>query len=188
MATAREYAVVDRQFLFQRVACRGLGLVSLSRRDRSAWRHQLLWPLFGLANQLLSVIALCLGTTLLIKMQKAKYLFVTLIPLAFMCVVTFSAGYLKVFSSDPRIGFLSGAQTLRSSADSMTDLSKAADAIRQASVWRLDAIVALAFLVLVFLIVAGCAREWWRLLRGTKRIVLHESEFVPVTQVAQSVA
>ena len=147
-----------------------------------------LWPLFGLANQLLSVIALCLGTTLLIKMQKTKYLFVTLIPLAFMCVVTFSAGYLKVFSPDPKIGFLSGAQSLLRSADSMTDLSKATDAVRQAAVWRLDAIVALAFLVLVFLIVAGCTREWWRLLRGTKRIVLHESEFVPVTQVAQSVA
>ena len=147
-----------------------------------------LWPLFGLANQLLSVIALCLGTTLLIKMQKAKYLFVTLVPLAFMCVVTFSAGYLKVFSPDPRIGFLSGAERLRLSADSMTDLARAADTIRQASVWRLDAVVALAFLVLVFLIVAGCAREWWRLLRGSKRIVLHESEFVPASsmQLAQN--
>ncbi len=139
-----------------------------------------LWPLFGLANQLLSVIALCLGTTLLIKMQKTKYLFVTLLPLAFMCVVTFSAGYLKVFSPDPKIGFLSGAQSLQNAADSMTDLAKASDAIRQAAVWRLDAIVALSFLLLVFLIVAGCAREWWRLLRGTKRIVLHESEFVAV--------
>ncbi len=139
-----------------------------------------LWPLFGLANQLLSVIALCLGTTILIKMRKTRYLFVTLAPLCFMCVVTFSAGYLKVFSDDPKIGFLSGAQSLLQNAESMSDAAKAANMIRQAAVWRFDAVVALAFLALVFLIVAGCAREWWRMLRGTKRIVLHESEFVPV--------
>jgi carbon starvation protein len=147
-----------------------------------------LWPLFGLANQLLSVIALCLGTTLLIKMGKTKYLFVTLVPLVFMCAVTFSAGYLKVFSPDPRIGFLSGAQSLVQNADSTSDLAKAADMIRQATVWRFDAVVALAFLLLVFLILAGCAREWSKLLRGTKRIVLHEGEFVSARsmQLAQN--
>ncbi len=146
-----------------------------------------LWPLFGLANQLLSVIALCLGTTLLIKMHKAKYLFVTLLPLCFMCAVTFSAGYLKVFSSDPRLGFLSGARSLLQQASTMSDSMKAAELIRQASVWRFDAFVAIFFLVLVLAILLGSARQWLQLIRGTKRVVLHESKFVPITpaQLAQ---
>jgi carbon starvation protein len=143
-----------------------------------------LWPLFGLANQLLSVVALCLGTTLLIKMRKSKYLFVTLVPLCFMCAVTFSAGYLKVFSPDPRLGFLSGAQSLLSQAATITDPLQAANLARQATIWRFDAFVAVFFLVLVLLIVLGSARQWWQLLRGTKRVVLHESEFVPLSAVS----
>ncbi len=146
-----------------------------------------LWPLFGLANQLLSVVALCLGTTLLIKMHKTKYVFVTLVPLCFMCVVTFSAGYLKVFSSDPRLGFLSGARSLLREASGMADITKAAELVRQAVVWRFDALVAVFFLVLVLAIVLGSARQWGQLIRGTKRVVLHESEFVPISpaQLAQ---
>ncbi len=140
-----------------------------------------LWPLFGLANQLLSVVALCLATTILIKMHKAKYLFVTVLPLVFMCVVTFSAGYLKVFSSDPRLGFLSGARSLLHEATGITDPARAADLVRQAGVWRFDALVAIFFLALVLLIVIGSAKQWWQLLRGTKRLVLHESEFVPIS-------
>jgi carbon starvation protein len=140
-----------------------------------------LWPLFGLANQLLSVVALCLATTILIKMHKAKYLFVTVLPLAFMCVVTFSAGYLKVFSPDPRLGFLSGARSLLHEAAGIADPPRAADLVRQAGVWRFDAMVAIFFLVLVLLIAIGSARQWWQLLRGTRRVVLHESEFVSIS-------
>jgi carbon starvation protein len=146
-----------------------------------------LWPLFGLANQLLSVVALCLGTTLLIKMGKARYVWVTLAPLCFMCVVTFSAGLIKIFSSDPKLGFFSGAKALMENASS-TAPERAADMIRQAGVWRFDALVAFGFLLLVFLIVAGCAVEWWRLLRGTQPVVLHESEFVPLSAVRSGVS
>jgi carbon starvation protein len=144
-----------------------------------------LWPLFGLANQLLAVIALCLATTVLIKMQKVKYLFVTLVPLMFMCVVTFSAGYLKIFSADPKLGFISGAQSLTEKASGLGG-DKAGELVRQAAVWRFDALVAGSFLVLVFLIVLGSAIQWWQLIRGTKPVVLRESEFVPAGGIALS--
>src|SRR5213595_2643596 len=147
-----------------------------------------LWPLFGLANQLLAVIALCLATTVLIKMQKAKYLFVTLLPLVFMCLVTFSAGYLKIFSADPKLGFLSGAHSLAQQASGIVDPTKAAELTRQARVWQFDAIVAGFFLLLVFLIVVGSASQWWQLIRGTKPVVLRESEFVLVANVTASTA
>jgi carbon starvation protein len=145
-----------------------------------------LWPLFGLANQLLSIIALCLGTTVLIKMGKARYIFVTLIPLCFMAAVTFSAAYLKIFSANPKLGFWSGADDYVRKAAALTDPVKAAEMTRQAAIWRFDAFVAFAFVTLVFLIAAGSALEWWKLLRGGKRIVLHESEFIPLARAESS--
>ncbi len=141
-----------------------------------------LWPLFGLANQLLSVIALCLATTLLIKMQKTRYLFITVGPLLFMCAVTFSAGWLKIFSADPKLGFLSGATSLTEKA-TLLQGSAAAGMLRQASVWRFDAFVAGTFLVLVLLILLGSAHQWWQLIRGTQSARLHESEFVPLSEL-----
>ena len=120
-------------------------------------------------------------------MHKAKYIFVTLVPLGFMCAVTFSAGYLKVFSADQRLGFLSGARSLVDRALTLADAEKASELVRQAGVWRFDAFVAIFFLVLVAAIVLGSARQWWQLIRRRKRIVLHENKFVPITpaQLAQ---
>jgi len=145
-----------------------------------------LWPLFGLANQLLSVVALCLGTTLLIKMGKARYLFITVVPLLFMAVVTFSAGYMKIFSPDPNLGLLAGAQSAIQKSFHAADASAAAVLARQATMYRVDVFVAATFLVLVLLILVGSAAEWYRLLAGRERIKLHESEFVPLAEVATS--
>jgi carbon starvation protein len=145
-----------------------------------------LWPLFGLANQLLSVVALCLGTTLLIKMGKARYLFITIVPLLFMAVVTFSAGYMKIFSPDPNLGLLASAQSAIQKSAQATDPSAVALLVRQATMYRVDVFVAASFLLLVLLIVIGSAVEWYRLLAGRKRIKLHESEFVPLAEVAAS--
>jgi hypothetical protein len=66
----------------------------------------------------------------------------------------------------------------------ISDPVKAANLTRQASIWRFDAFIAIFFLVLVFLIVLGSAKQWWQLLRGTKRVVLHESKFVPLSAVS----
>jgi carbon starvation protein len=105
-----------------------------------------------------------------------------------MCAVTFSAGYLKVFSADPKLGFLSGAQALTAQASGTSDPTKAAELTRQAAVWQFDAIVAGFFMLFVFLIVVGSAAQWWQLIRGTKPVVLRESEFVPVNSVTTSAA
>ena len=69
-----------------------------------------LWPLFGIANQMLAAVALMLGTVVLYKMKKDRYAWVTMAPAAWLLVCTLSAGWLKIFSSDPKVGFLSNAQ------------------------------------------------------------------------------
>jgi carbon starvation protein len=131
-----------------------------------------LWPIFGVANQLLAVIALALGTTVLIKMGKARYLWVTLMPLAWLLAVTMTAGWMKIFSADPRLGFLSAAH--------------AATNPRQALNAHVDAAVTAVFLVLVAVIVLANARVWWLLLAGRRAPDLHEEPFVPAKALDQA--
>ncbi|MHA6125207.1 carbon starvation protein [Pseudomonas mohnii] len=69
-----------------------------------------LWPLFGISNQMLAGIALMLGTVVLIKMKRQRYIWVTLLPAAWLLVCTTTAGFIKLFDANPAIGFLSLAK------------------------------------------------------------------------------
>lgn len=72
----------------------------------------ILWPLFGIANQMLAAIALSVGTAILIKTGRIKFAWITIIPLTWLLIITTSAAYQKIFSDDIRIGFLASAQSM----------------------------------------------------------------------------
>ena len=146
-----------------------------------------LWPLFGISNQLLAAVALCVGTTVIIKMGKARYAFFTLLPLAWLVVVTMTAGWAKLFSSDPRLGFLAHARVLRAAAESgalPAGVKTAADASRMAFNDYLDAAVAAFFMVSILIILADSIREWSAVLRGRKPAMSSEAPFQPRVAVA----
>jgi carbon starvation protein len=139
-----------------------------------------LWPIFGVANQLLAVIALALGTTVLIKMGRARYAWVTLLPLGWLLAVTLCAGCMKIFSADSRLGFLSAARGLRA------EIAAGAPAARLAQLHRLvlnneiNAGVTGLFLALVALVVLVCARDWVLLLTKRRIRALREEPYVAV--------
>jgi len=138
-----------------------------------------LWPLFGIANQLLAAVALCVATTVLVKMHRAKYMWITCLPLAWLVVVTFTAGLEKIFSSIPRLGFLAQAAKLQSEL-AAGGLPAARVAELQALIFnnRLDAVVCGLFLVLVAVILVDSIRAWTGILRGTRDARLTEAPFV----------
>jgi carbon starvation protein len=145
-----------------------------------------LWPLFGIANQLLACVALCFATTMIIKMGKARHIWVTLLPLAWLGSATFAAALQKIFHSNPRVGFVAMAEKL--SADLAAGKVPAAKRVAtEALIFNnsLDATAAGIFLVLVIAILVVSIREWVLILSGRKVPVLHETEPVwlptPVT-------
>ena len=134
-----------------------------------------LWPLFGIANQLLATVAMCVATTILIKMGRARYTLVTLAPLCVLVGVTFSASYHKIFNANPRIGFLAHARLL---AGQMASSPKPGDLARFIFNDRLDALVAGLLVCLVSVILLESVLEWWRVLSGQKEARVKESPFV----------
>ena len=126
-----------------------------------------LWPIFGVANQLLAVMALGLATTVLVKMGKARLAWVTLGPLVWLVVVTFSAGWMKIFSLDPRLGFLTAMRQ-----------ASAAGQDRLAMTNAINAGITAFFLLLVVLVLWACGRVCWLKWRGGKVLPVTEEAWV----------
>ena len=138
-----------------------------------------LWPLFGISNQLLAVVAFCVTTTILVKMKRARYIWVTLAPLLLLVSVTFLASYHKIMDANPRIGFLAHARSLAANAASR----ETAQLIFND---RIDALLTGILVFLVALIVAESAREWMRVLSGRKSAVTHEAPFIRTRFVSEA--
>jgi len=146
-----------------------------------------LWPLFGISNQLLAAVALCVGTTVIIKMGKARYAWVTILPLTWLAIVTLTAGAEKIFSSDPKLGFLSHARMVgdRLAAGGLPGgVQTLTDAKRLILNDHVDAAVAAFFLLSVIVILVASAHEWFSVLSGRKTAVTSEIPFEPANRAA----
>ena len=141
-----------------------------------------LWPIFGVANQLLAVLALALGTTVLIKMGRVRHIWVTLLPLGWLLSVTLTAGLMLILSPDPRLGFLAQADSLGQRLATAAP-PEAVALGRQIFNARMNTAVTGLFLVLVVLVVLSCARVWYQLLSGRRAADLREEPYVAVETV-----
>jgi len=141
-----------------------------------------LWPMFGIANQLLGVIALAVGTTILLKKHGPSKMWITLLPMVWLVAVTFTAAYQKVFSPLPRLGFLAQADQLQTLIDTgkiaVIKLAQTETLIFNA---RLNAGICCMFILFVTLILLDSFRVWVGILSGQRSSKLNETPFVPST-------
>jgi carbon starvation protein len=127
----------------------------------------ILWPLFGIANQLLAGIALCVATGILIKQGKLKFAWVTAVPLAWIAIITTSATWEKIVSNDPRIGFLAAADRLASRLLAGELPPEQAEVAPQLIFnQRLDAVLALILTAILWIVIVDTLRVALRVYKG----------------------
>jgi carbon starvation protein len=138
-----------------------------------------LWPLFGISNQILASVALVVATTILIKMGRTRYVWVTLVPTAWLVVVTLTGSWQKMFHEDPRIGFLAQARSLELQIDEgRVPVDRLADTRHLVFNNRLDAAVTGFFALLILALLVEAGVEWYRILARRKPASLTESPYV----------
>jgi carbon starvation protein len=128
-----------------------------------------LFPLFGIANQLLAAVALTVATTLLIKAGKLKWAWVTGVPLAWDAAVTLTASYQKVFSGDPTIGFFAQRDRFQEALDQGEVLPPAQNVDDMNSVvtnTTVDGVLAALFAILIVVVILDASRIWVKAIRA----------------------
>ena len=134
-----------------------------------------LWQLFGVGNQMLAGIALLLCTSVLVKMKRERYVWITLVPTAWLLVTTLTAGVQKVFSSDPKVGFIALARKFSDAAASGTLLApaKSLEEMRRVAFNNyLDAVICAAFVLLVLAMCVFAVQVCLRALRQSQPTAL----------------
>jgi carbon starvation protein len=131
-----------------------------------------LFPLFGIANQLLAAVALTVGTTILIKMGKLRYAWVTALPLLWDASVTLTASWMKIFSADPTLGFFaqrSAAQEALANGE-LYGTAQSADDVRQIITnSTVDGFLSILFALMIIIVLADAMRVWAGIIRGRRR-------------------
>jgi carbon starvation protein len=138
-----------------------------------------LWPLFGISNQLLAAVALVVATTILLKMGRLRWIWVTLLPMTWLVVITMTASYEKIFSANPRIGFLSFANALGAQiVAGKIATAKIAETHRVIFNQRLDAVVTAVLAIMILVLLAEAIIQWHAILSRGKEPVLHETPYL----------
>lgn len=139
-----------------------------------------LWPLFGIANQMLAAIALCVATTILVKSGKLRYVWVTAVPLTWLAIVTSTAAWQKIFSSELRVGFIAHAndlaQKIAAGAIPAEEISKTRQLIFND---RLDAMLTIIFLTITWIMLVDTVRVCYWAAKGRVKPPLSEAPHVP---------
>ncbi len=138
-----------------------------------------LWPLFGISNQLLAAVALVVATTILMKMGRLRWIWVTLLPMTWLVTITMTASYQKIFDANPRIGFLAYARALAAQiAAGKIPAEKIAETQRLIFNQRLDAAVTGVLAAMILVLIVEALVQWYSILSRRKEPVLYESPYV----------
>jgi carbon starvation protein len=145
-----------------------------------------LWPLFGISNQLLAAVALAVATTVLLKMGRVKWIWVTLLPMIWLVIITMTGSYQKIFSANSRIGFLSYANALAAQiAAGKIPAAKIVETQHVIFNQRLDAGVTAVLAVMILVLVVEAVAQWYRILTASRKPALQETPYV-ATQWAEA--